>query len=113
MSQQTNFTKLYVDLILKKIVANIQSHQKKKDAAVTTSLATGETGQGVRSSRHWKASAAMDLHYSEIQKGFSQMRELDELTQWSSKLHQDRFKFLGDKYIKVLHEYLTEHKRID
>lgn len=110
MNQQTDFTKLYIDLILKKTVAHIQNHKKKKDAAVTTSLSTGETGQGVRSSRHWKAIASCELHYKEMEKYFYQMKELDELTEWSKKLHQERFHFLSGKYKDVLDEYLDNYR---
>lgn len=33
------------------------------------------------------------------------MRELDRQTNWSKKLHQDRFKFV-EKYKEILEEYL-------
>ncbi|EMN0581708.1 DUF1140 family protein, partial [Enterococcus faecium] len=36
---------------------------------------------------------------------FDQMRELDRQTNWSKKLHQDRFKFV-EKYKEILEEYL-------
>ncbi len=35
------------------------------------------------------------------------MKELDELTGWSENLHQDRFKFMRDKYEDILNEYLS------
>ncbi|WP_146089585.1 DUF1140 family protein, partial [Enterococcus faecium] len=36
-----------------------------------------------------------------------QMRELDRQTNWSKKLHQDRFKFV-EKYREILNEYFEE-----
>ena len=39
--------------------------------------------------------------------GFDQMRELDRQTNWSKKLHQDRFKFV-EKYREILNEYFEE-----
>lgn len=110
MNEQTDFVKLYVDIILKKTVAKIVVNQVKKEKAVSTAIQTAETGQGVRTMRHWKSVGANELYYSEIEKGFSQMRELDVLTGWSDKLHQDRFKFLSEKFGRVLHDYLKDYK---
>lgn len=70
-------------------------------------LEMAETGSGVRTSRHWKAAANIEFYYKEIQKGFDQMRELDWQTNWSKKLHQDRFKFV-EKYREILDEYMEE-----
>ena len=86
----------YSDIILKKIMMKIQKDKKSK-----------ERGSGVRTSRHWKAAANIEFYYKEIQKGFDQMRELDRQTNWSKKLHQDRFKFV-EKYREILDEYMEE-----
>ncbi|HAQ6619437.1 TPA: DUF1140 family protein, partial [Enterococcus faecium] len=51
--------------------------------------------------------ANIEFYYNEIQKGFDQMRELDRQTNWSKKLHQDRFKFV-EKYREILNEYFEE-----
>ncbi|RXU73811.1 hypothetical protein CYQ85_13295, partial [Enterococcus faecium] len=81
----------YSDIILKKIMMKIQKDKKSKERAELVKLEMAETGVGVRSSRHWKAAANIEFYYNEIQKGFDQMRELDRQTNWSKKLHQDRF----------------------
>ncbi|MDV4614064.1 DUF1140 family protein [Enterococcus faecium] len=56
---------------------------------------------------YWKAAANIEFYYNEIQKGFDQMRELDRQTNWSKKLHQDRFKFV-ERYREILNEYFEE-----
>ncbi|EME8164276.1 DUF1140 family protein [Enterococcus faecium] len=97
----------YSDIILKKIMMKIQKDKKAKERAEIVKLEMAETGSGVRSSRHWKAAANIEFYYNEIQKGFDQMRELDQQTNWSQKLHQDRFKFV-EKYREILNEYFEE-----
>lgn len=97
----------YSDIILKKIMMKIQKDKKAKERAELVKLEMAETGSGVRTSRHWKAAANIEFYYKEIQKGFDQMRELDKQTNWSKKLHQDRFKFV-EKYMDILEEYLEE-----
>ena len=97
----------YSDIILKKIMMKIQKDKKSKERAELVKLEMDETGAGVRSSRHWKAAANIEFYYNEIQKGFDQMRELDRQTNWSKKLHQDRFKFV-EKYREILNEYFEE-----
>ncbi len=65
----------------------------------------------MRSSRHWKAAANIEFYYNEIQKGFDQMRELDKQTNWSQKLHQDRFKFV-EKYKEILEVVFEEDRQM-
>lgn len=95
----------YSDTILKKIMMKIQKDKKAKKRAEIVKLEMAETGSEVRTARHWKAAANIEFYYKEIQKGFDQMRELDEQTNWSDKLHQDRFKFVK-KYKEILDEYM-------
>ncbi len=107
---QTDFSKLYCDLILKKIASKITGDQNKKTKAEITSMETAETSSQVRSMRHWRAVGNNEFYYAEINKGFERLKELDEQTGWSSNLHQDRFKFMRDKYSDVLKRYLEEVK---
>lgn len=97
----------YSDIILKKIMMKIQKDKKAKERAEIVKLEMAETGSGVRTSRHWKAAANIEFYYEEMQKGFQQMKELDEQTNWSQKLHQDRFKFI-EKYKEILDEYMED-----
>ncbi|MCY9083678.1 DUF1140 family protein [Bacillus inaquosorum] len=107
MSQPIYFVKLYCDIILKKILSGILSNQNKKTKALNAAMKTAETSQQVRTMRHWRAVGDTQFYYEEIQKGFQRMKELDELTGWSGNLHQDRFKFIRDKYEDILNEYLS------
>ncbi|HGF7174139.1 DUF1140 family protein [Enterococcus hirae] len=99
----------YSDIILKKIMMKIQKDKKAKKLAELVKLEMAETGLGVRTSRHWKAVANIEFYYKDIQNGFAQMRELDNQTNWSRKLHQDRFKFV-EKYKEILDEYKEDSK---
>ncbi len=99
----------YSDIILKKIMMKIQKDKKAKKRAELVKLEMAETGSGVRTSRHWKAAANIEFYYKEIQNGFAQMHELDKRTNWSQKLHQDRFKFV-EKYKEILDEYMEVSK---
>ncbi|EPM6972608.1 DUF1140 family protein [Enterococcus hirae] len=99
----------YSDTILKKIMVKIQKDKKAKKRAELVKLEMAETGSGVRTSRHWKAEDNIEFYYKEIQNGFAQMRELDNQTNWSQKLHQDRFKFV-EKYKEILDEYMEDSK---
>lgn len=113
VNQPTDFVAAYSDLILKKIVAGIVSNQKKQLKAAAIAMSTAETAQQVRSMRHWRAVSDSELYYKEIRKGFHQMNELDYLTSWTQKLHQDRFNFLySKKYAGVLNHYLTTYRRV-
>lgn len=104
-----DFASRYSDVILKKIMAKIQKDKKAKTRSELVKIETAETGAGVRTSRHWKAAANIEFYYKEIQKGFEEMRELDRQTNWSKKLHQDRFKFV-EKYREILEEYKEDSK---
>ncbi|EMF0104968.1 DUF1140 family protein [Enterococcus hirae] len=97
----------YSDIILKKIMTKIQKDKKAKGRAELVKLEMAETGSGVRTARHWKAASNIEFYYKEIQKGFDQMRELDQQTGWSQKLNQDRFKFV-EKYKEILDEYMGD-----
>lgn len=105
MDQATDLVSAYCDTLLKKIVAKVQASKKKKIAAERRSMETAETATGVRTMRHWRASSDSEFYYKEMQKGFQEMKDLDSITAWSEKLHQDRFKFMHDKYADVLSEY--------
>ncbi len=113
VNQPTDFVAAYSDLILKKIVAGIVSNRKKQLKAEAIAMSTAKTAQQVRSMRHWRAVSDTELYYKEIRKGFHQMNELDYLTRWTQKLHQERFNFLhSKKYAGVLNQYLTTYGRV-
>lgn len=112
LNQPTDFVAAYSDLILKKIVSGIVLNRKKQSKAETIAMSTAKTAQQVRSMRHWRAVSDTEFYYKEIRKGFHQMRELDYLTRWTQKLHQDRFNFLhSKKYAGVLKDYMSVYQR--
>lgn len=100
----TDFTKQYCDIILKKIVAKIAKDEQMKQRAEIRRTENSLDGKSVRTQRHWKAAANAEFYYAEMVEGYKRMAELDRLTHWSSKLNQDRFKFM-EKYPNIFQIY--------
>lgn len=105
----TDFPKQFCSLILKDLFKGISSEEKARDKARFVQLETSTDGCSVRTQRHWKAVAAVELHIKEADKKYLQLAELDSLTQWSEKLHQERFSFV-QKYPDILDRYLQFYK---
>lgn len=98
----TDFTLMYSGLILKDIVKEISKHEKAKIKA--EKVRSDNAIHSVTTQRHWQAAAKSEHLYKEIVKGYTKMKELDDLTNWSGKLIQERFKFLK-KYPEVMNRY--------
>lgn len=106
----TDFTSLYVDIILKKIVTKIRKDTDMKNKATERKLANASDGRSVRTMRHWSAAASSEFYYKEMATGYERMRDLDKLTNWSEKIHQDRFNFMN-KFEDVLDFYNLHYKK--
>ncbi|UXS21200.1 DUF1140 family protein [Staphylococcus delphini] len=76
--------KRYSDVILKEILKNIKSLHNKRSKALDTSL-NAECG----TSRYWKALGDVEHYNREIESYKTDLKQLDDVTDWSSKLHQD------------------------
>ncbi|HHU6749858.1 TPA: DUF1140 family protein [Staphylococcus pseudintermedius] len=94
--------KRYSHVILKEIIKNIKSVHNKRSKALDTSL-NAECG----TSRYWKALGDVEQYNREIEGYKADLKQLDDVSDWSSKLHQDRYKFV-DKYRDVLREVGVE-----
>ena len=103
----TDFTLLYSDLILKDLFRKIATRTKAKIKSEETR--SENAIHSVTTQRHWQAAAKSELHYKEIVKGYEQMRGLDNQTNWSGKLNQERFKFI-EKYPDILKRYEDFYK---
>jgi len=103
----TDFTKLYADMILKKLMQQINSKQNQLYGARERELKLKETAADVRTQKHWQTSALVDLLIKEIETGFQQLYDLDQQTNWRGnlELRQDRFRFVTEKYNYILKEY--------
>ncbi|MTV23030.1 DUF1140 family protein [Staphylococcus delphini] len=88
--------KRYSHVILKEILKNIKSIHNKRSKALGTSL-NAECG----TSRYWKAMGDVEHYNNEIEAYKIDLKQLNDMTEWSEKLHQDRYKFV-DKYRDVL-----------
>ncbi|EHJ08416.1 DUF1140 family protein [Staphylococcus simiae] len=58
----------------------------------------------VGTSQYWKSVAGMEQMQLEIEQLLEQLKAMDEITNWNSKLHQDRYKFV-EKYSEILTRY--------
>lgn len=103
----TDFTLLYSALILKDIVKEINKHEKAK--VKSEQVRSDNAMHSVTTQRHWQAAAKSEHLYKEIVKGYERMRDLDQLTNWSSKLNQERFNFL-DNFPEVMKRYKDFYK---
>ncbi|EKC6437625.1 DUF1140 family protein [Staphylococcus pseudintermedius] len=89
-------------MILKEILKNIKLIHNKRSKALDTSL-NAECG----TSRYWKALGDIEHYTREIEGFKADLKQLDDVSEWSSKLHQDRYKFV-EKYRDVLDEVGVE-----
>lgn len=105
METITNFTSIYSDIILKKIVQKIASDTTKLDNAHKRAAANRLTDGDARSQRRWKAESNIDFYYNEIEKGYERLRDLDEQVKWSDNLDQHRYEVIANKYPEVFEEY--------
>ncbi|PCF70784.1 hypothetical protein B4W72_11800 [Staphylococcus delphini] len=94
--------KRYSHVILKEILKNIKSLHKKRQRALETNL-SAECG----TSRYWKAMGDVEHYNREIEAYKTDLKQLDNVSEWSKKLHQDRYKFV-EKYRDVLHKVGVE-----
>ncbi|MEJ7541963.1 DUF1140 family protein [Staphylococcus intermedius] len=94
--------KRYSHVILKEILKNIKTTHNKRSKALGTSL-NAECG----TSRYWKSLGDVEHYNREIEGYKADLKKLDDMSEWSSKLHQDRYKFV-EKYRDVLHKVGVE-----
>ncbi|CRH23016.1 conserved hypothetical protein [Carnobacterium maltaromaticum] len=99
-----DFTKNYAPLIVKDIFKEIRSYNKQLERARKTELDNKSDARSVRSQRHWKASATVDLCLREIDSLYERLAVLDSRASWSHDLHQDRYKFT-EKYPEIMGKY--------
>lgn len=105
----TTIVKAYQDILIRKIFQKIASYEKRLNNARKTETDNKQTYSAVCSQRHWQASATIDLCLKEIERLQLELVEMDELTNWSDNLHQDRYKFV-EKYPTVLENYESSYK---
>ncbi|MCY1039610.1 DUF1140 family protein [Staphylococcus nepalensis] len=90
---------MHSDVVIKKLLQLADKSYKSFLRASNTSY-NAEIG----TSRYWKAIGSMEQSQFEFNDYMKQLKFMDELTQWSDKLHQDRYKFV-EKYDIVMEKY--------
>ena len=96
----------YATVIVKKIMSQIESNEKKREKATQTKMDAALTGNGVRSMRHWKATASIETYYEENERLFGELVHINAITNFTTNLHQDRYKFV-EKYPFALTELMN------
>ncbi|WP_436880684.1 DUF1140 family protein [Staphylococcus haemolyticus] len=86
-------------IIIKELFKSLNNAVKRYNKYSNTSY-YAEVG----TSRYWSSVAGMEQVQSEIDDLLSQLKIMDILTGWHSKLHQDRYKFV-EKYPNILKRY--------
>lgn len=104
-----NFTKKFAPLIAKEIIKEINSTAMQLIKYRNKEMENKKDYNSVRSQRHWKAVAAVELSLARIKELYHQLVDLDNQTGWSDDLHQDRYKF-KNKYPSVINEYISSYK---
>lgn len=96
----TNFTQLYVDVILLKLLKQLESNNKK---LATTSEKRLAQGLARPTQQFWKSVNRHELAIKEVETIKERIKDLNEQTHFMNMLHQDRFKFV-EKYKYLLEE---------
>ncbi|UEX89704.1 DUF1140 family protein [Staphylococcus ratti] len=91
-------------VVLKEILKELNTAINKFDKFSNTSY-DAEVG----TSQYWSTVASMEQMQKEIDGLIKKLHALDAITSWSSKLHQDRYKFVN-KYKEALKRYEVEDK---
>ncbi|WP_161568800.1 DUF1140 family protein [Exiguobacterium sp. SH5S4] len=96
----------YATGIVKKIMSQIESNEKKREKATQTKMDAALTANGVRSMKHWKATSSIETFYEENERLFEELLHINSLTNFTTNLHQDRYKFV-EKYPFALTELMN------
>jgi hypothetical protein len=104
-NQTEELVRRYAANMVKTIMSKIESNEKKRDKATQTKLDAALTGNGVRTMRHWKATSSIEVYYEENERLFEELIHINELTNFTTNLHQDRYKFV-EKYPFALNELM-------
>lgn len=94
------------DLLLKHAHLIVKSLFHKTDQTYKQFLKYSHSSYNaeVSTNQYWKAVEGMEQTQLELQKLLDELVLMDEYTQWSEKLHQDRYKFV-QKYDVVFEKY--------
>lgn len=96
------------DLLLRHAHLIVKSLLQQLDKAYKRFLKFSDTSLSaeISTSRHWSSVRGMEQSQEEMDSYIEQLLAMDEITQWSRKLHQDRYKFV-QKYDIALNKYKT------
>lgn len=99
----TDFTMLYADTIAKDLYKKINQLINKRTKLNNRLV---EMGKCDATQRYWSTVAGTEQAAKEIESLLERLIDLDNQTDFSSKLHQDRFKFI-EKYSEVHEMFMS------
>lgn len=102
----------YSDTIIKEIMQTIARSQRKLDKARTREMKLHQEGPE-RNSNYWKNQRSIEVEFGHIDKLYEELDQMDAETQWTSKLHQERFSFIHQKYSGVYEEFQFRYERVE
>lgn len=94
------------DLLIRHAHLIVKSLLQQLDKAYKRFLKFSNTSYNaeIGTSQYWKAIEGMEQTQLELQQLLEELAVMDEYTQWSDKLHQDRYKFV-EKYDIAMEKY--------
>lgn len=94
------------DILLRHAPTIVKTILQQIDRTYKRFLKFSNTSYNVEigTSQYWKAVAGTEQTQREIKGLIEQLKAMDEYTQWSEKLHQDRYKFV-EKYDIAMEKY--------
>lgn len=97
--------------ILKDIFKESEKYIKQKERADSLAMKQAETGNSVRTQRHWQAVADGDIKIKEVNTLLEELYVIDLITNWHDRVlyNQDKLKFVN-KYEKTLKAYEFKYK---
>lgn len=88
----------YSDTIVKEIMKELTRSMRRRDKARDTEIAL-HLESNLHQSNYWKAQNTIEVETKHIQQLFDELSTLDKDTNWTGKLHQDRFAFVQKRYL--------------
>ena len=107
-----NLLAKYSDSIIKEIMSEVMRAQRKLDKARNREIEL-HLQSNEHKDNYWKTQRTIEVQFAYIDKLYEELKVLDSETQWESKLHQERFGFIQQKYAGILEEYQFRYERLE
>lgn len=103
----------YSDTILKEIMKEITKQTKIRNKASVKETEIHLNNANHTNANYWKVARTVEVAQKYIDDLYDELTELDNRTDWSDKLNQDRFTFVKGKYSDVYENYCFIHGYVE